>query len=275
MIKIDIKTPEINILDPKIPTDTLMRSFEQSIEKIIKKHEMMDAYNLSVSNQIEASIEQLINTINSIYKNIPEQVISQTASLLQTLDRYSEQIAQIDWESIELTDEDIEQARKTLEENKAEEKIHEGFSENKDPSKIKKSVKVIIKVVYHTVIFLSALVSVFEYVEDRVIPVVQSYQAQKDMFQSEKAGIKWLNDELNKKDVSEQIIKKFRIVSKNGLPVYELKTKNSRTTGVLNVGYVVQISQKDRNWSYVIYTDHETGEYIEGWVFTRYLKQIK
>lgn len=116
-----------------------------------------------------------------------------------------------------------------------------------------------------------------DFIKDVVIPsAVQTFKdhVQLGDFPSEKAGIKWLNDEL-KKDVSEQITKNFRIVTKADLPVYELQTRRSKTVATLNTGYVVQISQKNRNWSYVIYTDHESGEHIEGWVFTTCLKQIK
>ena len=57
--------------------------------------------------------------------------------------------------------------------------------------------------------------------------------------------------------------------------LYKQQTKNSRKDGTLTFGDVVQIIEKRKNWSYVVYSSFEDEKVIEGTVFTRYLKQIK
>ncbi|MDY0409034.1 SH3 domain-containing protein [Paracerasibacillus soli] len=134
----------------------------------------------------------------------------------------------------------------------------------------------IIIFIYYFIDFLNSLTQVAQYVEETVIPVVQSYtyHEEEGIFQSEKTSVKWIKDEL-KKDVSNQITNNFRVVSKNNLVVREGKSKDSRISGTLNAGYVVQIVEKRKNWTYVIYSDYENQQIVEGWVFTRYLEQIK
>lgn len=50
--------------------------------------------------------------------------------------------------------------------------------------------------------------------------------------------------------------------------------KDSRIAGTLDTGYVVQIIEKKRNWTYVLYSDPSEGVVIEGWTNTKYLKKI-
>src|SRR5690625_2884153 len=196
------------------------------------------------------------------------------ASLRQSLTRFSDETGKIDWESLKLTDEDIMQYKEILENENAEAIASNELSENKVFNKVSKSIKSVILFTYHFIIFLAAFTQVAQYVENTVIPIVQSYHEQEEFFQSEKAAIKWINDEL-KKNVSSQITKNFRIVAKNDLVVRKSKTKDSRINGKLNIGNVVQIVEKRKNWSYVIYSNHEDGQVVEGWVFTRYLRQIR
>ena len=198
------------------------------------------------------------------------------ASLIQSLTIFSDKIERIDWKSFELTDEDVRLSNEILDSEKAEDIVSKELSENKEPNKISKSVKSVILFIYHFMLFLAATTQVAQYVENTVIPIVKSYtrHEQENVFQSDKVAVKWINDEL-KKDVSNQITKNFRIVVKNNLVVREGKSSNSRITGQLNAGHVVQIIEKRRNWSYVIYSNYMDGQVTEGWVLTRYLRQIK
>ena len=198
------------------------------------------------------------------------------SSLVQSLTTFSDQIREIDWEDFELTDEDIKRSNEILNSENVEEIVSKELSESKESNKISLSVKSIILFLYHFMLFLAAFTQVAQYAENTVIPIVQSYihHEQEGTFQSEKAAVKWINDEL-KKDVSSQITKNFRIVAKNDLVVREGKARDSRIAGKLNTGHVVQIVKKRKKWSYVIYSNYEDEQIVEGWVFTRYLRQIK
>ena len=66
----------------------------------------------------------------------------------------------------------------------------------------------------------------------------------------------------------------FRIVTKNGLPVFRSNRRDSERIGTLDATQVVVITAKKRNWTQVEWRDPNTGEMRSGWVFTRYLKKI-
>src|SRR5699024_9303688 len=232
----------------------------------------------TLTNNIEAINRINFPDIEAIIKSgFPD--IDKITSLGQSLAMFSDRIVEIDWRDFELTDEGIEQAHDILKGENAEEKINKEFSENKEPRKISETIKSLIYYVWVVLQVLCNLASceqVAEYMADRVIPVVQSYtqHEHEGLFKSENDALKWIKEEL-KKDVSSQITKNYRKVVEDGLIVREGKTKDSRINGKLNTGNVVQIIEKRRNWSYVFYSNYEDGEVIEGWVFTRYLKQIK
>ena len=68
--------------------------------------------------------------------------------------------------------------------------------------------------------------------------------------------------------------KQFRIVAKNGLPVFRSNRRDSERIGTLDATQVVVITAKKRNWTQVEWRDPNTEEMRSGWVFTRYLKKI-
>ena len=228
-----------------------------------------------ITNSIEAMGKIKMPDFEAIINNgLPD--MDKIISLGQTLATFSDKIAEIDWTNYELTNQDIEQARDILEDENAAKKIYKELREEKELNKMSKPIRCVLIFIYRLIMFLAAIAQVAVYTEDRVIPVMQSYihYEQEGMFQSKIAGINWMNDEL-KKDVSSQIINNFRIVAKDNLIVREGKRKDSRIAGKLDTGYVVQILEKKKNWSYVLYSNYESDEVIEGWTFTRYLKQIK
>lgn len=188
-----------------------------------------------------------------------------------------EKLSQIDLQMFELTYEDVEKAHKIIKNDNIEEEVSTELSENKDPKNISKKVKSVFYFIFFILIpLIFDYIQISEYVETKLKPSTSLYLDYQDqgLFSSEKSSVKWLNEEL-KKDVSEQITKNFRIVIKDNLVVYEQKTKNSRINGRLKTGNVVQIIEKRKNWSYIIYSNFEEEQYFEGWVFTRYLKKIK
>lgn len=93
-------------------------------------------------------------------------------------------------------------------------------------------------------------------------------------FISIKEGMNWLNKEL-KSEISKDDLSSFRVVTKDELIVRKSKKVNSRISGKLYKTDVVQILEKRKNWTYILYSNYEEDDVIEGWVQTRYIKQIK
>lgn len=67
----------------------------------------------------------------------------------------------------------------------------------------------------------------------------------------------------------------IRIVSANVLNVREGKSTKKQIIGYLFFGNIVEIVDKQRNWSLIRKYDPESETYIQGWVFTRYLKRVR
>lgn len=68
---------------------------------------------------------------------------------------------------------------------------------------------------------------------------------------------------------------KYRIVSTNVLNVRVGNSKSSRTIAFTFFGEIVEIIRKEKNWCLIKRYDQESETYIQGWVFTRYLAQIR
>ena len=127
----------------------------------------------------------------------------------------------MDWTNFIITDEDIREAIKNLESNNIEEEVQIGLKNDKDFKKVSYKIKnTFIFIFFFLIPLVSNLIQIAECVEEVVIPNVDSFIEQKreGLFQSQKASLKWLDNEL-KKDVSEQITKNFRIVIKDDLIV--------------------------------------------------------
>lgn len=67
----------------------------------------------------------------------------------------------------------------------------------------------------------------------------------------------------------------YRIVTINVLTVRNSKSKSSRKIGYTFFGDVVEVVRKERNWCLIRRYDRESETFIQGWVLTRYLGQIR
>ncbi|WP_088034975.1 SH3 domain-containing protein [Evansella clarkii] len=253
----------------------LMSSIDpDKMASVLNNMASIEASKASFSDRLTSGVAA--NKVASFGNLISSIEPNKMASLDRIFSLYKERLVEVDWNNVEVTDENIEEAIEMIESEDIEEKFKEEVDDNNDPNSVSGKLKTFLLVVITLVQLISDLINIAQYTEDTLIPKTRSYidYKQEGSFTSEKAGIKWLNDEL-KKDVSQQITNQFRIVTKDGLNVYKQKTKNSRINAKLETGNVVQIIQKERNWCYVIYSDYENNQIKEGWVFTRYLAQIK
>lgn len=67
----------------------------------------------------------------------------------------------------------------------------------------------------------------------------------------------------------------YRIVKADVLNVREAKSRSSKVISSLSFGEVVEVINKERNWCLVKRYDAINETYVQGWVSTRYLAQIK
>ncbi len=69
-------------------------------------------------------------------------------------------------------------------------------------------------------------------------------------------------------------LRSFRIVSAKSLNIRRVNSNTSDVIGVLFLGDVVEVIEKGRKWSLISWQDSESGVFVRGWVFSRYLKAI-
>lgn len=73
----------------------------------------------------------------------------------------------------------------------------------------------------------------------------------------------------------EEIVKNYRFVTAKTLLVRNKPSQQSQILGRLYFGQVVNIVQKNRNWTLISWQDEQSGLSIRGWVFTRYIKKFR
>lgn len=74
--------------------------------------------------------------------------------------------------------------------------------------------------------------------------------------------------------VSHEQRRQFRIVTRDGLPVFRSNRIDSGRIGALAAARVVTVKRQKRNWTLVEWQDANSQAMQTGWVFTRYLKRI-
>jgi hypothetical protein len=66
-------------------------------------------------------------------------------------------------------------------------------------------------------------------------------------------------------------LKNYKIVSTEKLVIRQTDKTNSSAVGELNFGQFVEVIEKNRNWTKISFFDYKNRK-IEGWVYSRYLK---
>jgi cell fate (sporulation/competence/biofilm development) regulator YlbF (YheA/YmcA/DUF963 family) len=75
--------------------------------------------------------------------------------------------------------------------------------------------------------------------------------------------------------VPDTFLSSFRIVTADMLYVRNSDSSRSPVLGILYFGDVVEVVEKGRTWSLVGWHDSENNVMLKGWVFSRYLKNIR
>ncbi len=103
-------------------------------------------------------------------------------------------------------------------------------------------------------------------------PRIEAYQlTQRELVSTKKEVIKGV--QLFIPDPSVRI--KYRFVKADVLNVREGKSRSSKIISSLTFGEVVEILRKEKNWCLIKRYNPEKEIYIQGWVFTTYLAQIR
>ena len=74
--------------------------------------------------------------------------------------------------------------------------------------------------------------------------------------------------------VSAEERRRFRVVTKDAVPVFRFNRRDAGKIGSLTAGQVVTVKFQKRNWTEIEWKDTASQEMRTGWVFTRYLKKI-
>ena len=258
---------------PNLPDFSFQQRFLENLGKVHVPdflHQQKALENLGKIHVPDFSFQQrFLEKIGEVY--VPD--FDKLYVISDTLSNFPDLFSNIDWDSFEITEDDIKEANDILKSDNPEEEVTKEINQKKG---IPTSITTIAIYIVLIIRLLADIVTVADFAEERITQITGYYEEHiaEDTSKSDRESINWLNDEL-KKDVSKQITQNFRIVTKNDLDVRTGKTVNSKISGKLSHGDVVQIVEKKRNWTYVHFSKYNEGEIVEGWVFTRYLKQIK
>lgn len=83
-----------------------------------------------------------------------------------------------------------------------------------------------------------------------------------------------IREEVKARRIPRSVTCQLRYVSTDVLRVRAKNAKKTRLIGKLYLGQIVEVLDRRKNWSHVIWRNEANGLAIEGWVFSRYLRRI-
>lgn len=202
--------------------------------------------------------------------------INKIISLGESLDLSSYDFNKVNWRDFSLNNDTFKQVSETLE---SEEDLEESIK-NVDFNKIENPKYNFVNFIFCVLQFISSTAGAANdtmSAANGAIDLLENYQEYKQEYivESNESDIEDINIE---DSFLKQIENKIRVVTKQDLVVREGKRQGSRIVGKLDVGNIVQILEKKKNWVYVSYVNRENGEIsgvVEVWTLTRYVKRIK
>lgn len=221
-------------------------------------HNILDHDIISsvVPTNINSLVQEMINT-----ESITEQYFKITQNKVIDVAIDEKDI----WIELESISNDILNSinNKTQELNQTIEKLHTLILAQKDPKII------IFFQQYLLPIILSLMASfIFKYLDTPKESILKN-KNQRNTFK------KQLTQSIKTYVPSFQDRKRYRLVTANTLNVREGKSIKTTAIGHLEFANIVEIVKKEKNWALVKRYDADSETVIQGWVFTRYLAQIK
>lgn len=106
-------------------------------------------------------------------------------------------------------------------------------------------------------------------------PLIEPFKQEYTNFiqQNSRMVIKKMQHKVHEEFGDSPLLKEYKIISTQEMRVRITNKVDSSSIGKVYFGQLVRVVQKKRNWSLVQY-ENESGELIEGWVFTRYLSEV-
>ncbi len=269
-----------------IPATTNLETFQKTIQYMAFIGPTLPETPTAVNGDtIQKAIEKMVDTTTRMIDILAIKnggILQKTmGNLTKTIPKMIRIFSAIDWGNFEPTDDDVEKAQKILNSEDIEVAISKSFNEKKKDEDLGNSFKIVLLVLillYYTMIFISdtATITVKECTHNKIAPAVDSAMnaQQKDKEKTEKQMISELNEELVK-IIPAEITSLFMIVTKNDVTVHQNMTINSKILGTLDFTNVVQFIEEKEDWTHILYDSPRDAKILEGWVLTKYLKEIK
>ena len=266
-----------------LPIDSLFLSESmRELGKTIK--DASDSMAIDDMRRIKKTLTNLSDStaINSlIFENI-QQIANTVQEMALSIPNFSELITTIDWDTTDLTEEDVKEAQEILTQEDIYLVISQELNKHEEITQLSNPMLIIIRMFTFLIIFINRVEDAnlaIEVVNHAVIPTIET--ATKSKFPKLQNKITPMKDIINKfhemlkENLPLYILGPLGIVIKKGLKVHEKKRLDSPIKGSLDALVVVKIIKQDRNWIYISLEDSAGNSILKGWTLTRYIKKIK
>ena len=257
-------------------------SLTESMQELVKTMEDVSS-SIGIDN-IRLIKETVTNLSNSLaIDSLPFENIQKMANTVQemalTIPNFSESITTIDWDTTNLTEEDVKEAQDILEQEDIELVISQELDKHKEITQLSNPELIIIWIFTFLLSFINSVETtnlVIEVANHAIIPAVESVASPelKNKMIPMKHVVNKFHDMLKEK-LPLYILTPLGIVIKKGLKVHKKKRLDSPVKGNLDAPVVVKIIKQDRNWIYISLEDSAGNSILQGWTLTRYIKKIK
>lgn len=257
-------------------------SLTESMQELVKT--MEDVSNSMGIDNIRMIKETVANLSNSLaIDSLPFENIQKIANTVQemalTIPNFSESITTIDWDTTNLTEEDVKEAQGILGQEDIELIISQELDKHKEITQLSNPVLIIILIFKFLLSFINSVETtnlVIEVANHAIIPAIESVASSelKNKMIPMKHVVKKVHHMLKEK-LPLYILTPLGIVIKKGLKVHKKKRLDSPVKGNLDALVVVKIIKQDRNWIYISLEDSAGNSILKGWTLTRYIKKIK
>lgn len=254
----------------------------------------LEQYNAILTTIPDTSIETMVGEFNRSYSkllNTPlvrtiEEMNNLTQRITQFIPDIGSMLADTNWESFELTEEDQRKVQTILNSKDKESAIsYELDKLQRTETTYGNWINIILLGTVLPLIFiiLGYLTEQSGFISEELHSIAVSFMKTEELefkidTQKKKKPLKHIiNDIIDrlKKEIPIFIQCFLGIVTRDNLIVRKENRVNSMIIGELEAKTIVQTIDQKKNWIYISYFDTKENMILEGWVFTRYIKKIK
>lgn len=266
-----------------LPIDSLFLSKSmRELGKTIK--DASDSIAIDDMRRIKETLTNLTDSIaiNPLVFENMQQVANTVQEMALSIPNFSELITTIDWDTTDLTEEDVKEAQEILTQEDIDLVISQELSKHKEITQLSNPMLIIIRMFTFLLIFINRVEDAnlaIEVVNHAMIPTIET--AARSKYPKLQNKITPMKDIINKfhnmlkENLPLYILSPLGIVIKKGLKVHEKKRLDSPRKGSLDALVVIKIIKQDRNWIYISLEDSVGNSILKGWTLTRYIKKVK